>query len=68
MHFWSSEKYALLVRRKIFTSGPVKMHLWMCFVFVLYYCATECVEMWVGSWVELDGKGSSDPEHIASEV
>jgi hypothetical protein len=44
------------------------MHLWMCFVFVLYYCATECVEMWVGSWVELDGKGSSDPEHIASEV
>jgi hypothetical protein len=63
MHFWSSEKYALLVRRKIFTSGPVKMHLWMCFVFVLYYCATECVEMWVGS-----GGGEGWLEHIASEV
>jgi hypothetical protein len=24
--------------------------------------------IWVGSWVELDGKGSSDPEHIASGV
>jgi hypothetical protein len=45
MHFWSGEKYALLVRRKIFTSGPVKMHLWMCFVFVLYYCATEWGDM-----------------------
>jgi hypothetical protein len=33
------------------------MHLWMCFVFVLYYCATECVEMW-------EGKVS---DHIASE-
>jgi hypothetical protein len=29
MHFWSGEKYALLVRRKICTSGPVKnMHSW----------------------------------------
>jgi hypothetical protein len=29
MHFWSGEKYALLVRRKICTSGPVKnMQFW----------------------------------------
>jgi hypothetical protein len=31
-------------------AAKVKMHLWMCFVFVLYYCATECVEMWVHQW------------------
>jgi hypothetical protein len=29
MHFWSGEKYALLVRRKICTFGPTKnMHFW----------------------------------------
>jgi hypothetical protein len=49
------------------------MHLWMCFVFVLYYCATECVEMWVGLGCvtkpqRLEESGNVEQAHEGAQI